>query len=71
MPSSLTRLLTDEAVSERLLAQAQRFPERRALLTAFLDRAEPRARFLHDEITTTGARILEQLGAPRDQAAAE
>ena len=67
----LTRLLTDEAASERLLAQAQRFPERRALLTAFLDRAEPRARFLHDEITTTGARILEQLGAPRDQAAAE
>ena len=67
----LTRLLTDEAASERLLAQARSFPERRALLAAFLDRAEPRARFLHDEITTTGARILEQLGAPRDQAAAE
>jgi alkylation response protein AidB-like acyl-CoA dehydrogenase len=67
----LTRLLTDEAAAERLLAQARRFPERRALLAAFLDRAEPRGRFLHDEITTTGARILEQLGAPRAEAAAE
>jgi alkylation response protein AidB-like acyl-CoA dehydrogenase len=57
----LTRLLADEAIAEVLLAQAQRHPERRTVLAKHLDRAEPRARFLHDEITTTGQRLLDQL----------
>ncbi|MSP24558.1 MAG: hypothetical protein EXR75_05215 [Myxococcales bacterium] len=57
----LTRLLIDELVCETLLDQAVRHPERRELLERYLDRCEPRSRFLHDEITTTGARMLRQL----------
>jgi alkylation response protein AidB-like acyl-CoA dehydrogenase len=59
----LTRLLADELIAEVLHAQARRFPERRELLERFLDRAEPRARMLHDEITTTGHRLLSSLSA--------
>jgi len=62
----LTRLLADEQIGEVLLAQAKRFPERRELLERWLDRAEPRARMLHDEITTTGDRLLSSL-APREE----
>jgi alkylation response protein AidB-like acyl-CoA dehydrogenase len=58
----LTRLLADEAVVELLLEQARKFPERREVLERYLDRAEPRCRFLYDEITTTGSRVLKQLG---------
>jgi alkylation response protein AidB-like acyl-CoA dehydrogenase len=58
----LTRLLADEAIAELLLAQAARHPERRELLERHLERAEPRARFLVDEITTTGGRLLKRLG---------
>jgi hypothetical protein len=67
----LTRLLCDEAVCELLLEQARRFPERREVLERYLDRAEPRGRFLHDEITTTGARLLGTLApdAPEAKAA--
>jgi hypothetical protein len=57
----LTRLLADEAIGEVLLAQARRHPERRELCDRYLERAEPRCRFLHDEITTTGQRLLDQL----------
>ena len=60
----LTRLLADELIAEVLLEQSRRFPERRELLERFLDRAEPRARALHDEITTTGHRLLATLAAP-------
>src|SRR5690606_10354439 len=48
----LTKLLTDVQVAELLLAQAQTHPERRELLERWLDRAEPRDRYLLDEITT-------------------
>jgi hypothetical protein len=58
----LTRLLADQAICEILLDQARRHPERRPLLERYLDRAEPRCRFLHDEITTTGQRVLSRLG---------
>jgi alkylation response protein AidB-like acyl-CoA dehydrogenase len=58
----LTRLLADELVSETLLEQARRHPERRELCERWLDRAEPRSRYLSDEITTTGERLLRQLG---------
>ena len=57
----LTRLLADEQIAEVLLEQAKKHPERRPLLERYLERAEPRARFLHDEITSTGARLLAKL----------
>ncbi len=66
----LTRLLADELVCEVLLEQAKRHPDRRPLLESYLDRAAPRARHLHDEITTTGTRLLAKLGRARDEASA-
>ena len=49
----LTRLLADEQIAEVLLEQAEQAPTtRRSLLERYLERAEPRARFLHAEITT-------------------
>jgi alkylation response protein AidB-like acyl-CoA dehydrogenase len=54
----LTKILIDEAVADILWEQAQEHPERRAVLERWLERAEPRARFLLDEITTTGDRML-------------
>lgn len=57
----LMLLSIDVAVAEVLLAQAQRFPERRELLLRYLERAEPRCRHLHREITTTGDRLLTSL----------
>ncbi len=67
----LTRLLTDAAIADVLWDQAQRHEERRPLLEAFLDRAEPRAKYEHDVITSRGARILEQLrGAAKPAAKA-
>jgi alkylation response protein AidB-like acyl-CoA dehydrogenase len=57
----LTRLLADELIAEVLLEQAGRHPQRRAVLERHLERAEPRVRALHDEITTTGRRLLARL----------
>jgi alkylation response protein AidB-like acyl-CoA dehydrogenase len=57
----LIKMLTDEAVCEILLAQARKHPERRAVLARYLERAELRARALHEEITTSGARLLATL----------
>ncbi len=57
----LTQLLADEAIAEILWDQAQRFPERRELVERHLERAEPRARYLLDRITSTGERLLEEL----------
>jgi len=57
----LTRMLADEAVCKLLLEQARRHPERREVLEAYLDRAEPRCRHLHDQITATGQRLLDKL----------
>jgi hypothetical protein len=54
----LTRILADEHIVEILLDQARRHPDRRDILERYLDRAEPRCRFLHEEITTTGGRLL-------------
>jgi hypothetical protein len=67
----LTRLLIDVSVAEVLLEQAEKHPERAELLERWLERAEPRCRFLHDEITTTGERLLASLsGALHAQDAA-
>jgi alkylation response protein AidB-like acyl-CoA dehydrogenase len=60
----LTRILADELIVEVLLAQAQKHPERKVVLERYLERAEPRVRFLHDEITTTGDRLLADLRGP-------
>ena len=57
----LTRLLADVVASEVLLDQVKKFPEREEVLKSYLDRAEPRCRYLYDEITSTGGRILEKL----------
>ncbi len=60
----LTRILADEAIAEVLLAQARLHPERRPWLERHLERAEPRVRFLLDEITTTGKRLVSELATP-------
>ena len=68
---NLTRMLCDVAICDIVWAQARRHPERRALLTALVERAEPRGRHLLHVISTTGDRLLEQLrqSAPAAQAA--
>jgi 3-(methylthio)propanoyl-CoA dehydrogenase len=60
----LTRILADVAICEALWRQAQAHPERRVWLERYLERAEPRARFLVDEITTTGSRLIADLAVP-------
>ncbi len=65
----LTKILTDEAVVEVLWEQAQKHPERREVLERYLERAEPRCRFLLDEIQTTGDRLLASLAEPEARAA--
>jgi hypothetical protein len=65
----LTRLLADEAIAEVLLDQAKAHPDRRDVCERWLDRAELRARHLHEEITTTGEKLLARL-APAATAAA-
>src|SRR5262249_47860412 len=57
----LTRLLADEEICAVLLRQARKHPARRDVLERYLDRAEPRARHLHDQITTTGQGLLDRL----------
>lgn len=57
----LTKILVDVAVAEELLEQGRKHPERLPILDRWLERAEPRCRFLLDEITTTGLRLLRDL----------
>jgi hypothetical protein len=59
----LTRILADVAVVDVLFAQARKHPERKEVLRRYLDRAEPRCRYLHDEITTRGDRLISDLKA--------
>ncbi|KIG16303.1 Butyryl-CoA dehydrogenase [Enhygromyxa salina] len=69
-----TRILADVQIAEILLAQAKAHEQRRELCERWLDRAEPRDRFLLDEITTTGRRLLAELARKRtadERAAAE
>ena len=69
----LTRLLADVTGAELLLEQAKAHPERREVLERHLERAEPRDRWLYDEITTTGERMLAMLSpdvADEDEATA-
>ncbi|MCA9540876.1 MAG: acyl-CoA dehydrogenase family protein [Myxococcales bacterium] len=57
----LTRILCDAAIARALWAQARRHADRREVLERWLERAEPRTRFLLDELTTTGDRLLAKL----------
>ncbi len=54
----LTALMAEAAICRILLDQAREHPERRELLARYLERAEPRCRFLTDQIHSTGARLL-------------
>lgn len=71
----LTRILADVAVAEELWQQAQKFPERRELLSRWLERAEPRCQYAYKVISTTGLRLLSTLeageGEQLDRAAAQ
>ncbi|MGB8329960.1 MAG: acyl-CoA dehydrogenase family protein [Polyangiales bacterium] len=60
----LIQLLGETAIAELLLEQARKHAERAEVLERHLERAEPKARYLHDQITTTGQRLLARL-SPR------
>lgn len=62
----LTRLLADVKICKLLYEQQLKFPERAPLLERYLEHAEPRCRYLHDEITTTGARLIARLHPERE-----
>jgi len=57
----LTGILTDAAVAKLFWEQSEKDGARRAVLERWLERAEPRSRCLHDQITTTGLRLLRTL----------
>jgi hypothetical protein len=68
----LTRMMIDLRIAEAVDRQAASFPERGELLVRHLERAEPRSRFLLDQIRTTGDRLLGRLSedsAPQAAAA--
>ncbi len=62
---SLTRILADEVICEILLEQAQAHPERMDVFERYIERAEPRTRYLLDVILTTGDRMIEKLHPER------
>ncbi len=66
----LIQILIDVAIARELHEQASHFPERRELLLAWLERAEPRCRYLQDVITTTGLRLLGDLADSEPSSAA-
>ncbi len=63
----LVQLLGLTTMAELLLEQAQQHPERLEVLERHLERAEPRARFLLDEITSTGHRLLRKLSGTEEE----
>jgi hypothetical protein len=68
----LTRILSDVLIAELLLEQRREDPAREELLVRWLERAEPRCRYLHDEIESRGQRLLDELAqaeAPASRAA--
>ncbi|MDH3745259.1 MAG: acyl-CoA dehydrogenase family protein [Acidobacteriota bacterium] len=66
----LTALMAEAAICRILLDQARKHPERQEVLERYLERAEPRCRFFADQIHTTGARLLEELAEPVEEASA-
>ncbi|MFM1918523.1 MAG: hypothetical protein RLZZ303_157 [Candidatus Hydrogenedentota bacterium] len=67
----LMRITIDVAVCEVLLAQSRKFPERREAFLNYLERAEPRCKYLQNEIMTTGDRLLANLKKVEAEAAGE
>jgi alkylation response protein AidB-like acyl-CoA dehydrogenase len=67
----LIQLLCETTIAELLLEQAQKHPERAEILERHLERAEPKARYLLDQITTTGQRLLERLSPEASEAASQ
>ena len=67
----LIQLLGETTIAEILLEQAKKHPERTEVLERHLERAEPKARYLHDQITTTGQRLLEKLSPEAGEAASQ
>jgi alkylation response protein AidB-like acyl-CoA dehydrogenase len=64
----LIQLLGLTTIAELLLEQAEQHPERAEVLERHLELAEPKARYLLDEITSTGHRLLRKLsGATEDE----
>ncbi len=67
----LIKIITDVAICETLYEQAKKHPERAPILERYMERAEPRVRYLHDEITTTGLRLLAELNGEEPETQAE
>jgi alkylation response protein AidB-like acyl-CoA dehydrogenase len=67
----LIQLLGETTIAELLLEQAQKHPERAEILERHLERAEPKARYLLDQITTTGQRLLQQLSPEATEATSQ
>ncbi len=67
----LIQLLGETTIAELLLDQTKKHPERADVLERHLERAEPRARYLHDQITTTGQRLLEKLSPAGSEATSQ
>ena len=63
----LTKILADVVVCELLLEQGKAHVERLEILERYLERAEPRCRYLFDEITRTGGRLLSTLESGTEQ----
>jgi 3-(methylthio)propanoyl-CoA dehydrogenase len=59
----LTRLLADEAICEILLEQVKAHPDRRDVLARYLERAEPRCRYLAEQVNHGSTRLLTALRA--------
>jgi len=66
----LCQIMCDVEISKTLLYQAQRHADRRPILERFLERAEPRCRYLQEVINTTGERLLAELETHQDTEAA-
>lgn len=64
----LTKILTDVAIAELLLAQSQRHAWRRPHLERHLERAELRCEALQREILQSGDRLLRKLARGTDRA---
>ena len=57
----LCRMMAEVEICKVLVAQARRFPERMELAEIYLERATPEVTYLHDQIMTTGDRLLKKL----------
>jgi len=57
----LTQMMADAAIAAALWEQAEKHEERRDVLDRYLERAEPRCRYLRDAITNTGTRLVQAL----------